>query len=330
MKVLVTGGGGFLGGELIRRLVAENHEVTGLYRTTCHFDWDTDNKVHLVKGNLLDKDSLYEAVKGCEQIYHVGALSKSWSKDPSLFYKVNVLGTINLIEVAKELGVKRIVVTSSAGAIGPAEKGKMVSENQCRLVDFFGDYESSKFIMNEKIQDYVRDGMDIRIVCPTRVFGPGNLSTDGSIVTKMIKKYLEGTWRVKLGKGDDLGNYAFIDDVVQGHVLAMKNGKSGEKYLIGSFNDTFNGILQTVDEIAQKKRKLIGIPFGLIWFYATFVGKLAAVFNFNPLITVAWTRKLRQNWETDLSKAINELGYKPTPEKVAIEKTINWIKEKQK
>lgn len=330
MKILVTGAGGYLAEQLISRLSSEGHTVNALYRSGYRSELDKIPNVQLIHGDLMSKDTLYKAVEGCDEIYHVAAYAKSWAKDPKVFYEVNVGGTINLLDVAQELGVKRIAVTSTAGAIGPAPAGMLVTEDQYRRVDFFGDYESSKFIMNERILDYVLKGMDVRMVCPTRIFGPGNLDSKGSLMTQIFQKYLKGKWRIQLGSGQDRASYAFIDDVVEGHLLAMKNGKAGEKYLIGSFNDSFEGVMSTLARVSNKKYRLINVPFGVLNFYANLVGGIANMFSFDPVITKDWVRKLEQNWEADVSKAKKELGFVPTSEEEAIKKTVDWIKSVEK
>ena len=329
MRKLVTGAGGYLAEQLILRLSDSGHQVSAMYRSDYNKSIKSEN-IQWIKGDLMDIDSLRNAVLGCEEVYHVAAFAKSWAKDPRMFYDVNVGGTINLIEAAKEAGVKRIVVTSTAGAIGPTNVDKFVTEDQYRTIDFFGDYESSKFIMNEKILDYVRKGMDIRIVCPSRIFGPGNLGSKGSTMTQILRSYLLGKWRIQLGSGTDRANYVYIDDVVQGHLLAMEKGAAGEKYLIGSFNESFSGLMSSLSQISGKKYKLYKIPFGVLGFYANVVGVIAKIFNFDPVITKDWVNKLHQNWQADISKAKNELGYEPTPKEEALRKTIEWINKESK
>ncbi len=329
MRILVTGAGGYLADQIIVRLSKSGHSVSAMYRSTFNKSLQLEN-VDWIKADLMDFESLKIAVEGCDEVYHIAAFARSWAKDPKVFYEVNVGGTINLIEAAKEANVKRMVVTSSAGAIGPAQEGKMVTEDQYRMVNFFGDYESSKFIMNEKILDYVRKGMDIRIVCPTRIFGPGKLDTKGSTMTQILRSYLKGKWRIQLGNGSDRANYVYIEDVVEGHLLAMQNGRAGEKYLIGSFNESFSGLMNSLAEVSGRKYRLINIPFGLLSIYAKLVSGVANALNFDPVITKDWVNKLHRNWETDISKAMKDLGYKPTSKKEALEKTVEWINKEAK
>ncbi len=327
MKVLVTGAGGFLAEQICLKVAEAGHHVMAMHRSDYNKDFDSIENITPVKANLLDKNSLIEAVKGCDQIYHVAAFSNNWAKDPSIFYKVNIGGSVKLLEAAKEAGVKKIVITSSAGTIGPAGDNDYVTEDQYRIINFFGDYESSKFILDERVQHYVRKGMDISIVCPARIFGPGKYGVKGNIISKIVTGYIKGNWKIKLGNGQDKACYAFIEDVVQGHLLTMEKGQPGEKYLIGSFNDTFQGFLDTVGEMTGKKRNLIPIPFWLLSFYAKLIGGIANLFKFDPVVTKEWMIKLQCNWQADLSKAKKELGFNPHTKEEALQKTIDWIKK---
>jgi len=330
MKTLVTGAGGFLAGEIVKKLAERGEYVKAMYRSSYDKSFDDSEFIEPVKADLLDKESLRKAIEGCDKIYHVAAFSSNWAKNPTIFYRVNIGGAINLFDLAKELGVKKIVVTSSAGTLGPAQShdaDSFASEDHFRTINFFGDYESSKFIVDERAQAYVRDGLDISIVCPTRIFGPGKKDSRGNMIAGIVEKYMNGKWHWKLGNGKDQACYAFIEDVVQGHLLTMEKGRPGEKYLIGSFNATFIGFLNTVGEITGKKRKLISIPFSVLSFLSFTLGALSKIFKFDPLLTPEWMVKLQMNWFADTSKAQKELGFKPHTQREALEKTINWLKK---
>lgn len=329
MKTLVTGAGGFLAGEIVKKLAERGEYVKAMYRSAYDKRFDDNEFIEPVRADLLDIESLKKAVEGCDKIYHVAAFSSNWAKDPSIFYKVNIGGAVNLFDVAKDLGVKKIVVTSSAGTLGPAQtQDGMASEDHYRTINFFGDYESSKFIVDSRAQDYVRNyGMDISIVCPTRIFGPGKKDSMGNIISGIVDKYMKGKWRWKLGDGKDKACYAFIEDVVQGHLLAMEKGRPGEKYLIGSFNTTFIDFLNTVGDITGKRQWMISIPFPVLSFLSVILTNLSKVFKFDPTLTPEWMLKLQMNWFADTSKAQKELGFKPHTQREALEKTIAWLKK---
>lgn len=324
MKTLVTGAGGFIASKLALKLAEDGTQVRAMYRSKINQDLQNPF-IELVKGDILNIPSLQKAIDGCDKIYHVAALANNWAKSPRLFYDVNVTGTGNVIREGKKHGVKKIVVTSTAGTIGPSADGKPVSEKQNSTL--FGDYEKSKKKSEEVIGEMVREGMDVVIVNPTRVFGPGELSKSNA-VTKIIQKYLEKTWRFTPGNGENIGNYVFVDDVVKGHILAMEKGKAGERYLLGGTNISFNEFIRVVAEESGIKKNLINIPMGIIGFLGVSEDILASLFGREPQITYAWVKKYRANWAASCEKAQKDLGYAPSPFRESVQKTIRWLQKK--
>ena len=138
----------------------------------------------------------------------MAAYAAAWEKKPGDFSKYNVQGTINVIETAKKLGINDIVVTSTAGVFGPS-LNEIITEATVSNIPYFTGYERSKAESERIISDYVRKGMRIVIVNPTRVYGPGALNESNS-VTKMIKSYIEGKWHIIPGNGKSIGNYVFV------------------------------------------------------------------------------------------------------------------------
>lgn len=326
MKVLVTGAGGFIGSKLAIKLALSGIAVRALYRTSINSDLKQGN-IELFKGDILDKKSLVTAAEGCEKIFHVAALANNWAKDTKDFYEVNMTGTENVLEAGQLAGIKKIVVTSTAGTIGPSLNGISVTETQNNTFEF-GDYEKSKMLTEKKIIEYVGKGMNIVIVNPTRVFGPGPLSKSNA-VTKIIHKYINGKWKIKPGNGEHIGNYAYIDDVVNGHLLAMEKGRSGERYLLGGQNISFNGFIKVISNTSGIKNTLVPVPLALIGVYGFIEDIASALFGIESKITYAWVKKYKANWSTSIKKSEKELGYIPTPLEDAVRKTIEWLKEKK-
>lgn len=324
MKILVTGTGGFIASNLALKLAESGNEVRALYRSKINAGLHHPC-IELVKGDILDKTILAKAAEGCEKIFHVAALANNWAKNAQQFYDVNVAGTENVIRAGKLSGVKKIVVTSTAGTVGPSPDGNPVTEKQSSTL--FGHYEKSKKESEDKVFEFVEKGMDIVIVNPTRVFGPGELSKSNA-VTKIIHKYIEKKWKFIPGNGENIGNYAFVEDVVNGHILAMEKGKPGERYLLGGHNVSFNEFINIVSEVSGIKNKLAPIPLGFIGIIGLAEDMAALIFGREPQITYAWVKKYKANWTTSVEKAEKELGYTITPLKEAVQKTIKWLKEK--
>jgi len=326
MKVFVTGATGFIGSKLCMKLAGLGHQVHALYRSESKAGILFHPDIHLFKGDILDYDSLKNAMNGCRQIYHLAAFTDVWIKDESRIYELNVTGTLNILNAALETGIKDIVISSTAGVFGPSLDGNEVTETSIRQMDFFIEYERTKAIAEEMSLEFLQSGLNIRIVNPTRVFGPGVLNPSNS-VTKLIASYIAGKWRIIPGHGNSVGNYVFIDDAVNGHLLAMEKGRSGEKYIIGGNNISYNDFFNLLGEISGKRRLMVKVPLTPIYFASDLAMMINRVTGVKPFITKELIRKFNYNWLVNSQKAMSDLGYKPTPLTVCLTKTIDWIRE---
>ncbi|HSH20252.1 MAG TPA: NAD-dependent epimerase/dehydratase family protein, partial [Draconibacterium sp.] len=229
MKCLVTGATGFIGNRLVEELINLGNEVNILARSQEKANQLYGNTVTFFNGDLLNINVILQATRNCDVIFHLAAFANIWSKDKTLAYKTNVTGTKNILEAALQNKVKKVVFTSSAGVFPPSENGEEIDETATLPEKYQTEYETTKFQAEQLCLEYCKKGLDVVIINPPRVFGPGLLNKSNS-VTILLKKYMEGTWRIIPGEGNAIGNYVFIDDVVNGHILAMQNGISGEKY----------------------------------------------------------------------------------------------------
>ncbi len=168
-------------------------------------------------------------------------------------------------------------------------------------------------------------GLHAVIVSPPRVYGPGLLSESNGM-TRIIHRYEQGKWRLIPGDGSKISNYVFVDDVVHGHWLAMEKGKSGEKYILGGQNASYNEFFSMLKHISQKNYRLYKIPIWAMLLFAHMQLLLAKIFHKNPLITPIWVKKYLHNWELTSEKAQKELGYVITPLEVGLKKTLLWIR----
>jgi len=323
MNIFITGATGYIGANLALRLAEAGERVHILCRSKSKASLLNHDNIRLFEGNILDKKSIENAMQASEYVYHLAAYVKVWAKNPQTYFEVNVQGTKNVLDAAIKLGVKKVVVTSTVGALGPSAKTP-VNEESIRKVDFFNEYESSKFIAEKKAYHYSRNGLDIVIVNPSRVYGPGLLSESNS-VTKMIKLYIEGKWHLIPGNGKNIGNYVFIDDVINGHLLAMSKGRTGEKYILGGTNVSYNEFFDLLIKVSQKKYKLYKMPVSGMLAFARFQDTLANYFNRQPFITVGFTKRYLHDWSVSSQKAQDELGYEITPLEKGMAKTIKWL-----
>jgi len=324
-KIFVSGATGFIGSHLAFHLADKGHTVHALFRSSKKAEILKQKNIILFKGDVCDKSSLEAAMESCEEAYHLGAFARLWDKDPTLCQRINVEGTVNVLDTAVKCGIKKIVVTSTAGVLGPSTS-KPIDEKCERTTKFFTPYELSKCEMEKKALGYEEKGLLVVLVNPTRVFGPGILSEANS-ATKIVKAYIQGKWRIIPGRGHSIGNYAFIDDIVRGHVLAMEKGLPGERYILGGTNLSFLDFFSVISTVSGQTYKMIRIPApimictaGLVFFFSRLFGK-------PPKIAPQWVKRYLQNWAVSSEKAERELGYKVTPIEEGIAKTIQWLRE---
>jgi len=328
MKYFITGATGFIGTELAWQLVKEGHKVNALVRSKEKAKLLDDPNIELFYGDIHQAEVLEKGIEGVDGIFHLSAFAKPWAKDHKIYNKVNAEGTRIIYEIAQKKNIPKIVFTSTGGTFGPSYK-KPITEETIRDTDFFNEYESTKFIAEKISKDFVLKGMNIVIVHPTRVYGPGNLSKSNA-VTFMIKNYINGKWRVIPGDGSKIGNYVFVDDVVEGHILAMKKGRSGEQYILGGENATYEYFFKLIGQVNNKNFILLKIPVVLLIGFASIQMGLARLINKPPLLPPKWVKKYLYNWGADSEKAVNELGYSITPLDVGIKKTIKWLRKNEK
>jgi len=324
MKVFVSGSTGFIGIQLVKRLAEEGHTVHALYRSQTKADLIKHQNIILFKGDILDKVSLDHAMAECDEAYHTAAFAGVWAKDPSLIFRLNVDGALNVIETAGKHGIRRVVLTSTAGILGPSLK-EAVHESSPAPGSFFTDYEASKFQLEQQVLGRIEKKPEVVVVNPTRVYGPGYLSESNG-VTKMIKQYVEGKWRLIPGDGQSSGNYVYVEDVVSGHLLAMQKGLPGERYVLGGENISYIQFFEYVRKASGVRHRLFKIPLWVMLAAARVMKFISLVSGRPPLIVPDLVRKFNHNWIVSSQKAERDLGYEAIDAHTGIDQTVQWIK----
>ncbi|MFA9371892.1 MAG: SDR family oxidoreductase [Labilibaculum antarcticum] len=327
MNILITGATGFIGTRLTLKLAAKGHCVHALYRSEEKAKAIVHPNVILFKGDITDYRSVEKAVKSCEVIFHMAAFAKAWAKDAATFNKINVQGTVNVLDAAQKEGVRKIVYTSTAGVIGPSNDERVTEDTQ-RDTEYFSEYEITKALAEEKVLEYIHKGLEIVIVNPTRVYGPGLLSVSNG-VTKMIKLYSEGKFRWIPGNGESIGNYVYVDDVVEGHILALEEGKSGERYILGGANFSYNDFFELLAEVSGRKLRMMKLSLSLMLGVAHLFLLRTKLLGTPPLITSDWVKRFLYNWDVSSVKAQEELNYQITPLDEGFRKTLDWLKSNE-
>jgi farnesol dehydrogenase len=323
MKIFVSGATGFIGIQLVKRLVKDGHEVHALYRSESKADLIRLPGVVLYKGDILDTESLDLAMEGCQEAYHTAAFAGVWAKDRQEVYRLNVDGALNVIASAGRMKIRRVVLTSTAGILGPSLR-EALHESSPAPASFFTDYEASKFQLEQKLLGRTSGHPQVVIVNPTRVYGPGYLSESNG-VTRMIKQYVEGKWRFIPGNGKSSGNYVHVEDVVKGHLLAMDKGTPGERYVLGGENISYLQFFEYVRKASGVRKRLFKIP---LWIMLSAAGCMVLISKFSgrpPLIVPKLVRKFNHNWVVSSDKAKGDLGYQPMDAFTGIKLTVQWI-----
>jgi nucleoside-diphosphate-sugar epimerase len=148
-------------------------------------------------------------------------------------------------------------------------------------------------------------------------------------MTRIISLYISGFWRIIPGDGKSIGNYVFIDDVVEGHILAARYGRSGERYILGGENHSFRELFDIIGDVSGKRRILVSLPAGLMKEIIKLVMFISKITGSSPAITMDWIDKYLNNWIMSSDKAVMELGYRITPLSEGVSRTIQWLKTKQ-
>ena len=323
--IFVTGGTGYLGSNLVARLARDGEEVAMLVRDRGGLA-SLPPGVRAVRGDVRDLGSLREGMAGCDRVFHAAAHVRMWDSDPSRFEAINVVGLRNVLNAAADTGIKQIVYTSSFIALGPTD-GTVATEDwaPARRVHH-NEYERTKAAADSLARAAAARGAPLVILYPGVIFGPGPV-TPGNLMGKTVADFLSRRLPGMLGKGDRRFCYAYVDDVVQGHLLALSKGKPGDRFILGGENRTMRELftrLETITSIAAPRRE---IPYALV----EWVGRLqrwrARLTGHEPEITDEVVRIYRHEWAYDSARAVRALGYTITPFMRALEVTVSSLRQ---
>lgn len=322
MKVLLTGGTGFLGRNVARHVQAAGHGLRLLAREGS--DLQGLEGIEAARGDVTDADSLRRAADGCGAILHMAAVVKMWTPDRTLFDAVNVGGVRNVLAAAHEAGA-RLVYTSSFIAVGPAGPEPATEERVHPGDRYRNDYERTKAQADGLARDAAQAGQDVVMLYPGVVYGPGAM-TDGNLVVKMIVDHVRGRLAGIIGPGDRLWSYSFVEDVAAGHVAALEKGRRGDRYFLSGPNVDMNGFfaaLQSVSGVAPPRRH---IPYGVAALLGFGLHAWAELTGQPPLLTHEVVDVFREHWALSCAKAEKALGYRATALEEGLRRTLAWLR----
>jgi NAD+-dependent farnesol dehydrogenase len=310
MKVLVTGGTGYLGRAIVRELAAAGHDLVIFGRTASRSGFAGT----LIDGDIRDADAVARAAAGCEAISHSAALVTIWRRRPEDFDEVNVGGLRHVIAAADRHRIPRIVYTSSFVAVPPRGRQTPLEAN---------DYQRTKVAADRLAQDAVRGGAPIVRVYPGVVYGPGSF-TEGNLVGRLIADHLRYKLPGLVGP-EHPWSYAYVDDVARGHRAALERGANGGRYMLGGENATQYRAFELVRDLTGR-RVPPRIPFPIADALGAAEEMRVRLFGGLPLITRGAVEIFRHDWSLDSSASTRDLGYTMTPLADGIRTTVESIR----
>jgi farnesol dehydrogenase len=324
VRVLLTGATGFLGRTVARHLVRRGHALRVLARATSRLDGLPEG-VDVATGDVTDAGALARAAEGCEAVLHVAALVKIWVPDPARFEAVNVGGLENALAAARAAGA-RLVYTSSFMALGPSGAGALDALRPHPGPPFRNAYERTKARADARAREAAAGGEDVVILYPGVIYGPGDM-TEGNIVARMIADHLNGRLPGLVGPADRRWSYAFVEDVAEGHALALEKGRPGDRFVLGGENATLARVFDLVREIAGAPPPRLRIPYVVAsalgrvqWLWAELTGQ-------PPQLTHGEVGVFREEWACDSARAARELGYEWRPLAEGLRETVRWLRD---
>jgi dihydroflavonol-4-reductase len=264
-------------------------------------------------------------MEGCELVFHVAALYSFWVRPKSLIYEVNVDGTRNVLQAALELGVERVVYTSSVAALGLREDGKPADEET--PVDpkkIIRDYKKSKYLAQEVALEFARRGLPVVIVNPTFPVGPYDVKPTPT--GQVIRDFLAGRLPAYMDTGM---NVVAVEDVGLGHLLAAERGRVGEKYILGGENLTMRELLDLLSKITGLPAPRIRLPYYPILALSYLNAGICRLTGGTPRMTPETVRMSRHYMFFSPKKAVEELGLPQTPALEALRRAVDWFQSLQ-
>jgi dihydroflavonol-4-reductase len=323
MKCFVTGATGFLGSHVARQLLAKGADLRLLVRSTSRVDNIADIPAERVVGDLRDLDSLKKGIAGCEFVFHVAADYRLWSHNGQELYDSNVAGTQNILQAARDSGVRRVIYTSSVGTMGFGNNGRLTDEKSpVTLSNMIGDYKRSKFLAEQLVIEAGRTGQNVVMVNPTTPVGERDIkpTPSGQIVVDFLRR--------KFPAYVDTGlNLVDIVDCAEGHLMAMEKAQPGERYILGGENLSLKQILDKLGAITGLPSPKIRLPYAVA--LATGVVDTIVVGKMmkrEPRVTIDAVRMGRKKMFVTSAKAERELGWNPSPVDGALQRAVEWFK----
>jgi dihydroflavonol-4-reductase len=319
---LVTGATGFVGSAVVRALLAGGLRVRALARRSSPKANLDGLDIELAEGDMRDAGAVRDAAEGARYVFHVAADYRLWAPDPEEIMRANVEGTRTVMEAAAGAGAERVVYTSSVATLKPLPDGTPADETSALPEDeAIGAYKKSKIAAERLVEAMVGDGLPAVIVNPSAPVGPRDLRPTPT--GRMIVEAASG----RIPAFVDTGlNIVHVDDVAAGHLLALRKGRIGERYILGGENMTLAELLARIARLVGRTPPRLSLPRWPLYPIAYVAEAVARMTGREPFVTVDGLRMSEYLMYFTSAKAERELTYRPRAAEEALRDAIAWFR----
>ena len=320
--VLVTGASGFVGSAVLRKLIAHGYSVRALVRPRSPRANLTGLTCELVEGDIRDGGSLAGAMRDVRFLFHIAADYRLWARHPDEIIRNNRDGTRAVMQAAREAGVERIVYTSSVATLKPRDDGSVADEtHRADMNTAIGAYKKSKVAAERVVEEMVGQGLPAVIVSPSTPIGPRDIrpTPTGRIVVQAANGRMPAYLETGL-------NLVHVDDVADGHLLALDKGRIGENYILGGHDVMLKDMLAEIARLVGRKPPRVQLPRTPLYPLAFISEMLARLTGREPMLTVDSLKMAQHKMFFSSAKAKGDLGYTTRPWRLAVADAVNWFK----
>ena len=323
MRIFLTGATGFVGHHVAKALAAQGADLRMLVRKTSKLDNLEGIAGDTFVGDLAQPKSYAPALAGCDAVMHVAADYRLWIRDPDAMYRANVDGTRDLLRLAREAQVPRVVYTSSVATMGFREDGIVINEDTpVSLADMVGHYKRSKFMAEQQAIAAAQDGQQVIILNPTTPVGPNDAKPTPT--GRIFVDFLNRNFPAYVDTGLNLVD---VSEVARTHVAALRVGTPGRRYILGGENLTLKQILDKMSAITGIPSPTVEIPFAVAATYAFFEEWITGrIRGKEPRATLEEVRMGRKKMFASSAHAQQELGFRIVPVYPAMRAAIEWFR----
>jgi len=306
MRVLVTGGTGYLGSAIVRALDRAGHEPVVFARQASRAGLPG----RAIDGDVRETPAVTRAADTCDAICHTAALVSVWRADPSEFDAVNVGGLQSALAAARAHRTPRIVYTSSFLALPPADSPRPLTANH---------YQRTKVAARDVARRAAADGLPVVSLYPGVIYGPGP-ATEGNLVGRLMRDHLAGRLPGVIGP-EHVWSYSFVDDVAEAHVAALAHPAPAREYTVGGVNAPQRAIFEHLQR-ARGRTLPFRVPYAIATVAAIAEEARALVTKRPPLLTRGVVQIFRHDWPLDSGEAVAALALRMTPVEQGLERTL--------